>query len=93
MIFLHQDRGFCHIDDLLGMDINHNQEGEISEESYSRILLLHELGAIVHFDEPTLKDLIILDPEWLTKVCVTTNSHQLGSETVSDLFLLRELPD
>ena len=50
------------------MDVNHEQGKQASEESYSRILLLHELGAIVHFDEPTLKDLIILDPDWLTKV-------------------------
>ena len=69
MISLHQDRGFCQIDDLLGMDINHEQGGQVSEESYSCILLLNELGAIVHFDEPTLRDLIILDPDWLTKVC------------------------
>ena len=57
------------------MDINHEQGDQVSEESYSRILLLHELGAIVHFDEPMLKDLVILDPDWLTKVSILIACH------------------
>ena len=69
MISLHQDRGFIHVDEFLKFDVAHEQkEGKTPEDCYSRILLLHELGALIHFDEPMLRDLIILDPDWLAKV-------------------------
>jgi hypothetical protein len=48
------------------------EEKEIAKESLQEIeqilLDLHSLGVIIYFNDPSLKDIIVPDPEWFNKV-------------------------
>jgi hypothetical protein len=37
----------------------------LEEEVGALLHLFHELGMLVHYDEPALRDIVILDPQWL----------------------------
>ena len=72
-------------------------ESEVTDDISRRTLLgfMHDLGVVLHFDEPRLRDTNILNPEWVTRaVYRILNSKQVfESKGVLEFAQLSEILD
>eukprot|EP00007_Cunea_sp_BSH-02190019_P005553 CAMPEP_0174232408 /NCGR_PEP_ID=MMETSP0417-20130205/2700_1 /TAXON_ID=242541 /ORGANISM="Mayorella sp, Strain BSH-02190019" /LENGTH=2427 /DNA_ID=CAMNT_0015310457 /DNA_START=88 /DNA_END=7371 /DNA_ORIENTATION=+ len=73
----------------MGIICNIREEAELN----SATALLHNLGSLVHFDTDGLRDLIILDPQWLSDMMSTiiTTKHSFVSDGILNHTALRQI--
>lgn len=72
--------------DLLQLNLNLGQEFRLDDIEITRLLKhLHQAGTLLYFDEPALKDTILLDVQWLVDAFKSILAYYVDTEKVNDI--------
>ena len=86
--FLQEKRKFKIIarNDLLQLNLNLGQEFRLDDSEITTLLKhLHQAGTLLYFEEPALKDTIILDVQWLVDAFKCIVFYDVATEKVNDI--------
>lgn len=72
--------------ELLRLNKNLNAEFSLGDSEITTLLThLHQAGTLLYFEEPALKDTIILDVQWLVDAFKSILAYYVGTEKVHDI--------